>query len=77
MVRSNIEVVRAEGDFQRNIIISFLDYRVEWSLAGNKILFVSNRDGNNEIYSMNADGSDQLRLTYNPADDHSPVWSPR
>ncbi len=28
-----------------------------------KILFVSNRDGNNEIYTMNIDGSNIVRLT--------------
>ena len=31
-----------------------------------KIAFTSLRDGNEEIYVMNADGSDQTRLTYNP-----------
>lgn len=30
---------------------------------GSKILFRSNRDGNEEIYVMNADGSNQTRLT--------------
>jgi Tol biopolymer transport system component len=30
-----------------------------------KIAFVSLRDGNEEIYAMNADGTDQTRLTYN------------
>ena len=35
---------------------------------GNKIAFVSNRDfnGNSEIYVMNANGSNQTRLTNNP-----------
>ena len=32
-----------------------------------KIAFISNRDGNDEIYVMNADGSNQTRLTNNPA----------
>jgi Tol biopolymer transport system component len=41
-----------------------------------KIAFVSDRDGNQEIYVMNADGSGVTRLTNNPAEDHSPVWSP-
>jgi len=44
-------------------------------LAG-KIAFVSDRDGNNEIYIMDADGSNQKRLTKNNADDYSPTWSP-
>jgi len=38
--------------------------------------FVSNRDGNSEIYVMNADGSGMTRLTYNPAHDTCPAWSP-
>jgi dipeptidyl aminopeptidase/acylaminoacyl peptidase len=41
-----------------------------------QIVFVSDRDGNNEIYLMNADGSDPVNLTNNPADDEAPVWSP-
>jgi TolB protein len=43
---------------------------------GEKIVFYSDRDGNAEIYVMNADGSDPQRLTFNDADDSSPVWSP-
>jgi hypothetical protein len=39
-------------------------------------VFTSNRDGNEEIYSMNADGSGQTRLTTNPARDYGPYWSP-
>ena len=43
---------------------------------GNKITFVSNRDGMaTEIYVMNADGSNQTRLTSNTADDHFPSFS--
>ena len=41
-----------------------------------KIAFVSNRDGNPEIYMMNDDGSNQTRLTNHPAGDASPTWSP-
>lgn len=47
-----------------------------WSPDGQKIAFVSRRDGNEEIYVMNADGSGQTNLTNNPAWDTSPVWSP-
>jgi Tol biopolymer transport system component len=47
-----------------------------WSPDGTKILFRSNRDGNNEIYIMNADGTGQTRVTNNPADDTAPRWQP-
>ena len=39
------------------------------SCNSNKIAFISNRDGNSEIYVMNANGSNQTRLTNNPASD--------
>jgi hypothetical protein len=41
-----------------------------------KIAFASDRDGNFEIYVMDADGGGQIRLTENPAEDYSPAWSP-
>lgn len=41
-----------------------------------QIAFVSERDGNTEIYLINADGSGLQRLTDNPGFDMSPDWSP-
>ena len=41
-----------------------------------KIVFSSDRDGNWEIYVMDADGGNQRRLTNNPGRDRSPSWSP-
>lgn len=41
-----------------------------------KIVFMSKRDGNAEIYVMNPDGSEQVNLTRHPAADYHPVWSP-
>ena len=40
------------------------------------IAFQSNRDGNVEIYVMNADGSGLTRLTNSPGADAVPNWSP-
>jgi len=40
-----------------------------------KIAFVSYRDGNNEIYIMNIDGTGQINLTNNPEDYYSPCFS--
>ena len=50
------------------------------SVSNGKIAFVSQRDGNEEIYTMNADGSNVQRLTFDPVggpkSDLSPTWSP-
>jgi Tol biopolymer transport system component len=50
------------------------DLRPAWSPDGRKIAFLSSRDGNQEVYVMNADGSGQRRLTRNPAYDGGPAW---
>ncbi len=47
-----------------------------WSPDGQKIAFTSRRDGDNEIYVIQADGSNLQRLTNHTADDFSPAWSP-
>ena len=41
-----------------------------------RIVFISDRDGNPELYVMNSAGSDVRRLTETPAEELSPVWSP-
>ena len=44
-------------------------------LTTEKIIFSSNRNGNSEIYMMNPDGSQQVRLTEHRAADFRPVCS--
>ena len=46
------------------------------SPASGRIAFASGRDGNSEIYVMNADGSGVTRLTHNEAGDGASSWSP-
>lgn len=41
-----------------------------------EIVFVSERDGNKEIYTMRLDGSNQTRLTNNGFSDESPIFAP-
>ena len=44
--------------------------------VGAQIAFVSYRDGNREIYVMEADGGNPRNLTNNPLWDNTPSWSP-
>ena len=41
-----------------------------------QIAFVSNRDGNSEIYIIDGHGKNLRNLTNNPDTDRDPVWSP-
>lgn len=42
---------------------------------GSQIAYLSNRDGNQEVYIMNLDGSNQKRLTFNRVEEWDPAWS--
>jgi TolB protein len=60
------------------------DANPAWSPKGDRIAFESNRDGTPEIYVMDADGSNQVRLTnFDTAPTPSnvavtkPTWSPK
>ena len=53
------------------------EYDISWSPDGRQILFVSERDGNPEIYVMDNSGNNVVRLTRNDkVKDVQPVWSP-
>jgi hypothetical protein len=54
------------------------DVDPRWSSDGTKIAFASGfrEFGNGEIFVMNADGSNPIRLTNNYALDEQPSWSP-
>lgn len=46
------------------------------SVYGSQIAFMSNREGNWELYLINSNGSGLTRLTHNNADDGLPTWAP-
>jgi Tol biopolymer transport system component len=51
------------------------EYRAS-GVRADLIAFVSNRNGNEEIYTMRPDGTGLRNLTNNPAADGHPTWSP-
>ncbi len=52
------------------------DAECSYSPDGSQVLFVSDRDGDPDIYLMNADGSDVRQLTNEPGYDGGPFFSP-
>lgn len=52
-----------------------MKYFGEKPIFTSKVVFVSNRDGNEEVYLMDFDGKRQQRITYNDYIDLMPSWS--
>lgn len=67
----------SRGGQQQPVTNNKSDSRPAWSPSGQLIVFMSeSRDGNWEIYSVDAGGNVVTRLTSNPANDGLPAVSP-
>lgn len=75
---ADVYIVAEDGSGLTNLTNdpSTNDRNPEWSPDGSRIAFQTDRDGNDEIYIMNADGTGLFRLTNHAARDHKPAWSP-
>ncbi len=54
-----------------------IDTAPSFSPDGNQIAFESDRGGSQQVYVMNADGSNQHRVSFGAGRNGTPVWSPR
>ncbi len=78
-IESDIYVLHVYGSGDRRLTdASGLDGFPAWSPDGERIAFVSDRDGGDwEVYAMDADGPNQTRLTRTPSEDEAfPAFSP-
>jgi TolB protein len=69
------QVNAEDSNFRQLTDNDFIDFMPSLSPNGQWIAFVSNRDGNDEIYLMDVNGSNLIRLTEHPAVDWFPKWS--
>ncbi len=86
LFHSDIWIMDADGGNPRNLTNHHAsDLSPDWSPDGMQIAFYSNRnrdwefetqEENWEVYVMNADGTNPINLTNNPAGDRRPDWSP-
>ena len=74
--RAILDVVWTAAGGGRSIIDLIVTADPTVTATEGKIAFVSNRDGDREIYVMDTDGTNQINLTNNPDWDEQPSWSP-
>lgn len=71
-------VMNADGSDQRTLFVPEFccDFYPAYSPDGSTILLVSNRDGDYDLWTMNADGSAQAKLAATPGFEFYPSYSP-
>jgi Tol biopolymer transport system component len=73
---SPVQATADEADHQRITHDRGQDSDPAWSPDGEWLAYVSDRDGNDEIYIIKTDGTDLRQLTDNGAQNWSPAWQP-
>lgn len=76
----DIAAVNADGTGLKTVIgdgqqLAHQDWP-SWSPDGKRFAFSSTHEGNQEVYTAAADGTDLVRLTQSPGLDTHPCWSP-
>lgn len=79
--RQAIYAVEPNGENRAELVTADEDWDTvvsdpSWSPDGSRLAFSYRLEGNFDIYVIDADGTDLVRLTDHPADDVHPTWSP-
>ena len=68
--RLQVTITATDGEGES----STTEFTSTGTLPNGKIAFTSSRDGNEEVYVMNADGTNQTNITNDAAADRVPSW---
>jgi Tol biopolymer transport system component len=77
-IDDDIFTTEADGTNQQNLTNSpgIDDFEPSWSPTGRRIAFVSDRDGDIDLYTMRPDGRGVRQLTFDGLGYEFPDWSP-
>ncbi|MHB9031722.1 MAG: TolB family protein [Anaerolineae bacterium] len=73
---TNLWTMRGDGSTWRELVVDGRESDPSWSGDGTRLAFVSDKDGNHEIYSIDRNGTNLVRLTNDTREDNDPAWSP-
>ena len=76
-VHFHVFIMNSDGSHRAQLTFDTASYHPAWSPDGARIVFGSKRDDvNGDIYTMDPNGSNVLRITTNTAADGQPAWAP-
>jgi len=76
IISAEIFLVNSDGSENLQLTDTGWNEHPQFSPDGSRIVFLSDRDGNLEIYVMNINGTNQTRLTNSEEKETAPRWSP-
>jgi Tol biopolymer transport system component len=74
--RPTIFVLPSEGGVPKQITPSEPSYLHGWSSDGRSLTYCANREGEMDVYTINVDGTDEIRLTISEGLNDGPEYSP-
>jgi dipeptidyl aminopeptidase/acylaminoacyl peptidase len=75
--KEEIYVVNADGSGLQQVTDNFhWDFDPSWSPDGDRIVFRSQRHGNDEIHAIDVNGTEERNISRAPGADWGPDWSP-
>lgn len=72
---ADVWMMDRDGSNQMNLSNSGNSWYTSWSNDGMKLIFCTNRTESVDIFIMNVNGDNQIRITYGLFNDEYPAWS--